>query len=282
MTREDRPHRVSRGGDRRRNSLPRGSRLSVSRASRPARRAAARARWTQGAHQAVVAGTIAFMPCGLVSRDRVGEEPLVAIPVRRPRRAQVLSRTGPRATDGASASPHAQSSRPARTLAVEAAACGLKQRRCSSVRPHASPRSLLFLVRPARHDCLGDDRMVGSAGSPAVSDRRRESRDWRLRRPLHVPLPHPRTRRPRHDAPLRDHARRAHAIRELRRDARHARQRMWHAAAAMRVLGNSGWAATAQKPSSPHSKRPTGLEPALCSRRPNSAPVDACCAYPSS
>ena len=164
MTREDRPHRVSRGGDRRRNSLPRGSRLSVSRASRPARRAAARARWTQGAHQAVVAGTIAFMPCGLVSRDRVGEEPLVAIPVRRPRRAQVLSRTGPRATDGASASPHAQSSRPARTLAVEAAACGLKQRRCSSVRPHASPRSLLFLVRPARHDCLGDDRMVGSGG----------------------------------------------------------------------------------------------------------------------
>ena len=79
------------------------------------------------------------------------------------------------------------------------------------------------------------------------------------------------TRRPRRDAPLRDHSRLAHAIHELSRDARHARQRTWHAAAAMRVLVNSGWAATAWKPSSPHSKRPTGLEPALCSRRPDSA-----------
>ena len=33
-----------------------------------------------------------------------------------------------------------------------------------------------------------------------------------LRRPLHVPLPHPRARRPRHDATFRRHARRADAI----------------------------------------------------------------------
>ena len=44
------------------------------------------------------------------------------------------------------------------------------------------------------------------AGWPGVSDRRRESRDWRIRRPLRVRLRDPRTRRPRRDAPLRDHA----------------------------------------------------------------------------
>jgi o-aminophenol oxidase len=36
-----------------------------------------------------------------------------------------------------------------------------------------------------------------------------------LRRSLHVPLPHPRTRGPRHDAPHRHHARAAHALHEL-------------------------------------------------------------------
>ena len=37
----------------------------------------------------------------------------------------------------------------------------------------------------------------------------------RLHRPLHVPLPPPRTRGPRHDAPDRHHARRAHAVHDL-------------------------------------------------------------------
>ncbi len=54
---------------------------------------------------------------------------------------------------------------------------------------------------------------------------RQPQRDRRDRRPLHhlqrqvhVPLPHPRTRRPRHDAPLRNHARGAHALHELRHE----------------------------------------------------------------
>jgi len=78
-----------------------------------------------------------------------------------------------------------------------------------------------------------DPRTPGprSRSSPAVRrqrtraeghDLRQPQRDRRDRRPLHVlerpqhvPLPHPQPRRPRHDAPIRHHARRAHAAHEL-------------------------------------------------------------------
>lgn len=52
---------------------------------------------------------------------------------------------------------------------------------------------------------------------PGQPQRDRRTRDPLpdLQRPLHVPLPHPRTRGPRHDAPDRRHARAAHALHEL-------------------------------------------------------------------
>jgi hypothetical protein len=57
---------------------------------------------------------------------------------------------------------------------TDRSAFGQKQRRRSSVTPHVSRRSLLFLVRPVGRDCLGDQAVANrSTGGRALRPRLR-------------------------------------------------------------------------------------------------------------
>ena len=68
----------------------------------------------------------------------------------------------------------------------------------------ARPRDRRQRTRPQGHDSRQPQR-----------DRRNRRPLHHLQRPVHVPLPHPRARRPRHDAAVRDDAARAHAVHGL-------------------------------------------------------------------
>ena len=83
-------------------------------------------------------------------------------------------------------------------------------------RPHRHRHARTRPRRRARpHHRRQRTRPQGHRPRQPERDRRDRRPLHHLQRPVHVPLPHPRARRPRHDASLRHHAPRAHAVHGL-------------------------------------------------------------------